>query len=249
MKKKIAFMHIAKTAGTSVNDHFSAHFGADNVLVHAEGKRDRLLKINTPDNANVEFLSGHIRLDKLLRMIDLRHWVFFTCLRNPMDHVISHLQWVKALGAPENRNFKKGHHGSIQELAADLYETGLNDVGNLTRIIYRDHPVALQLFDNCQTRYLLPEKLQRLDVLEFRLAMNYARCFDCILLSEDLDRGLARVHEVAGLPPKNGEIGRSNPSRMVERPDLSDPSVAAFYEGLVDFDQRIYGAVKTRSLG
>lgn len=241
-------MHIAKTAGTSVNEYFADMFGTENVLVHAEGKRNIFNIIGSGDHKHLVFVSGHLRLPNFLRLIDLREWFLFTCVRNPIDHVVSHLQWVKAIGHPENARFRDTHHEDIKRLATDLYKTPLDDVATLNEIIYKKHPIALQLFNNCQTRYFIPEVKRPLNLSDLRYAMNSAICFDFVARSESVEADIKTIASRLNLQSSRGNLNHSNRRKIVERPNFNNLDILAFYRRLVSIDQLLYDFLTTKDI-
>lgn len=212
-------------------------------MLHVEGKRNLVREISRPENLHYRYISGHIRLPIFLRLIDLREWFLFTCIRRPINHIISHLNWVKFVGSPENSEFRRTHQPDIQSLAIELFKVDLDDVERLTKIIFHSHPIALQLFDNCQTRYFIPEKKGRLDSLDVQQAMNFMRCVDMIIKSENINEGLDRLHIAAKLSPKVDLIGKSNFGKNRQRPNLENESVRKFYHSLAGFDAQIYNSL------
>ena len=91
MKKQIYFMHVPKVAGTSVNSVFSNYFGEDEVVLHCENKKC--------DLQSYSFVSGHVAWPTFRAIIDGADAYKFTIMRDPIDHLLSHLRWVWRLCA------------------------------------------------------------------------------------------------------------------------------------------------------
>lgn len=105
MPHKIFFMHIAKTAGSYINHLFENSLGPDKVIVHGE------VKIRNRENfcrlveSGVEFFSGHIyyRLWLEFAKDTPDQFKMITVLRDPIEHLASHILWLDHYNLPEKR--------------------------------------------------------------------------------------------------------------------------------------------------
>ncbi len=152
-RPKVFYMHIAKAGGTSVNEFFESHLGASNCFVHIEGKKWDPLEIVE----NYKFISGHVRIQRIRQMIDLKGFYMFTVLRDPESHIMSHLAWVKGIAKDPSSRFFKSHTPEVQELALRLKQLDFEDITALTKFFETLSPQGYNLFDNCQSRYFLKE--------------------------------------------------------------------------------------------
>ena len=104
--RKLFMVHIPKTGGETVNHLMTELLGKEQVLDHAENTPGFLTMLEKLP-PRIRYVSGHFRLPEVLAQVDRSKWFIFVNLRNPVRHLISHLQWMKALGAPESKVFVK----------------------------------------------------------------------------------------------------------------------------------------------
>lgn len=109
------FLHIQKTAGTSIVGEAYKHYG-DSVLSHGDcwGK-------NPDDIKNVAFISGHIGYDYARNLFKDRF--SFTFLRNPIDRVISMYYFCKAQNPKDYLIYEKANTLNFK----DFLEAGFYD--------------------------------------------------------------------------------------------------------------------------
>ncbi len=152
---KYLFVHIAKTAGTSVNSVFQNAFGVPHCLVHVES--EAAWTEQAPRKSLVSdkvFISGHRTFADFSKKLDLCEFFVFTFLRDPFAHVISHLAWIRRLREPDHADDFWAHPPYIQELAEKLYSVDFNCSEDVKRLVDSLKPVEFALLDNPQVRYL-----------------------------------------------------------------------------------------------
>lgn len=157
LEKPVFFMHIAKTGGTTINDWLTAHLGQDRSRPHVEGSS----VLSEPDQLEqYDFVSGHVRIQRFERVESSEEFLKATLLRDPLNHLASHLAWVKRVGSDQTSKFFKSHSPEVQGLAADLQHVDFGDTKALKELLERDNAEQLNLFDNCQLRYFLSGQVQ-----------------------------------------------------------------------------------------
>lgn len=234
-------LHIPKTAGTTVNSMLSKVFEADKVAVHVESHPNFLQALKREGRTNWQFVSGHLRLPAILSSIDRSDWFLFTFLRNPVQHLISHLRWVKALGRPGNTELSQ-HEPAIQELAKELWQISLNDVDKLEDLS-KQSSMGRQLFDNCQVRYLIEFRDDFISRNCTEDALHALSLFDYVGLTEKLS-DFQSLMITSGIPVQEA-IPVENKSPLAdEQIDFGNPKVLAFYRDFVKWDAALYSAVK-----
>ncbi|MEG6550307.1 hypothetical protein V6C53_08730 [Desulfocurvibacter africanus] len=182
--KQLFFMHIAKTAGSSVNALVQQYYPPERCVSHVESYhlRPDMNVLNLQDKL---YVSGHVTLEVARR----RRYIAdgcktFTLLRKPASHLLSHIAWVKRLGLPEYAREYAAHPAHIQELArmmnAMSFEEFIGCMGEMGH----------NLFDNVQTRYLASAFSCLLDDGHLEQALATLRTFDIVGLNEEFDRSM-----------------------------------------------------------
>jgi hypothetical protein len=193
-KTKLFLMHIAKTGGTSVNSWLISSLGPDRCRAHLESRSN--WENNNLDKEH-DFLSGHIRLKAAKRLMNLDRFYTAAVFRDPIEHLASHLCWVKYIGADSKSEFFKSHQRDIQKLALQIQSVDFSKPVELKEFLNSTNPTMNNLFDNCQLRYLLSEELQgRVGYDELLMAKRTLDEIDVIGVTEHLDSFVARVGEL-----------------------------------------------------
>lgn len=156
IKKKLFFMHIAKTAGSSLNDFLDKKFINNRTITHLEGTQILDGKFNIND---YDFLSGHLRIIRIENILDLSEFTKITILRRPVDQLASHLKWVRHISDDVNSKFFKSHKQDIRKLSLKLRNINFSNPNDLDVFFNNMNDLEINLFDNCQTRYFLPDQV------------------------------------------------------------------------------------------
>lgn len=234
MVKKLFLVHIPKTAGTTVNEVLSSHLLSK---VHIEREPDWHSTLRT--GVDEQFVSGHVTAPHALSLIDRADWFVFTFLRDPVEHLISHLKWAQYMGRYEHLHV---FPTEVQDVCRYVSETDLNDISRLAGML-ATFPKARVFFDNCQTRFLSGHRegewIERRHLFD---AMNVANNLDFVGSTENLINDLALLLRRAGLAIKI-QTQRSNISPVSGRPDFSSQEVLGFYQGLVSVDSELHDSL------
>lgn len=182
--RRLFFMHIAKTAGSSVNALALRHFPPERCVTHVESYHLRP-DMDVLDLQDKLFVSGHVTVPVALgRRYISRSFSTFTLLREPLAHLRSHIAWVKRLGLPEHARECARHPAYIQGMARRLNETSLEE------FIAGMGELESNLFDNAQTRYLANAFSRPLDDGHLELALSVLRGFDLVGVNEEFDQSM-----------------------------------------------------------
>ena len=247
-------MHIAKTAGSYLNAVFAAALGPDAVVEHAEVKMQDAAAMGQALARGVRFFSGHIYLGNWERMLKdfAEHPLMLTVLREPIDHLASHILWLDHYNAPAYRGEYRQLGEETQRLVDLIGATDLNNIGALDHLLTFLPPAGVQLLDNCQARYFLSggqSPVQRHDPLTLAhssLLQTQADRFDLILRQDALDDGIARAAAMTGLDL--APLGkRVNPARSTRQIDTQSPMVRAVLGRRTLVDQWLWCHIRSRS--
>lgn len=149
------FIHIAKTAGSSVNHFFQQQFGEAGCLVHQESNPAlRQTKVPPELLEGVHFVSGHIPYHTLTARLSAYHLHTLTVLRDPRAHVVSHLAWIRYLKDSGQEQRLAVHAPFIQQLANKLADLDLSSAEALVDLVESLSLEELRLLDNPQVRHL-----------------------------------------------------------------------------------------------
>lgn len=182
--RRLFFMHIAKTAGSSVNALARRYFSPELCVTHVESYHLRP-GMNVRDLQDKLFVSGHVTVQVALsRRYIGNDFSTFTLLREPLGHLRSHIAWVKRLGLPEHAQECGLHPVYIQDMARRLNAMSLEE------FIASMGELEHNLFDNAQTRYLANAFSRTLDDGHLELALNALRGFDLVGINEEFDRSM-----------------------------------------------------------
>jgi hypothetical protein len=147
--RNVFFMHIPKTAGSSVNELFKRELNEFGVYSHIEGLRDRW-----PEICNARVLSGHIRLVEYDDKLAESNRIIVSFFREPYRHLESHLNWVRHLSEPDKTEFLSGHPNIVAKISNELSKMDFSSpevLGDYTKTLTVP---AFGLFDNPQVRFL-----------------------------------------------------------------------------------------------
>ncbi|MFI2812266.1 hypothetical protein [Microbulbifer sp. JSM ZJ756] len=235
VNKPIFFMHIAKTAGSSVNEFFIDHFGHKSAAMHIEAEEDPV------SLGKHQFISGHISLERFERDFDRSRYYTATIVREPVRQLVSHLNWVRHLSEPERAEFLSGHPKIVQEISARLQALEFSDSEAMTGFVESLRPAERPLFDNCQCRYFhsIPAA-KAYDEAAFHQACLGLEQFDFVGLTEDFEPAMRFLSAKAGILKPWHEAPKVNVNKFDYGFDFANPELMAAIEPLVRFDKALY---------
>lgn len=144
MERPYFFLHIPKTAGTTLNTIFDKNFDAGRVLdLYTASQHRELANISYDDIAGYDLVRGHIFISDFAQILDgpVRFKVF-TFLRDPVQRVISEYNFLKLW--PESHLYKylNRHNVSLLEYvtseSSQLRYRGRNNMVNSLSGIRRE---------------------------------------------------------------------------------------------------------------
>lgn len=236
--KKIVYVHIAKTAGTSVNRFLTRHMDASEACLHLESNQD--WNKATASFSRKTLLSGHITFSEFSRRLDLRDYYKIITLRNPIDQVLSHIAWIRKLCDEGQQTRYAAHPAYIQDLAIKMTWRDLGDPEQLYDLVSNLTDAEFRLLDNTQTRYLTastnPAKITEIDL---ETAKSNLRCFDAIGFSHSLGDFFEKIARDMNWPPRL-DIPFENVSTDKYGLDPANPEIIDNLKPLIQFDRQLY---------
>ncbi|MEE9425934.1 MAG: hypothetical protein V3V18_13315 [Methylococcales bacterium] len=242
--EKFFYMHIAKTGGTTFNDFISSNLTNSEVRTHLEA--NRVWDNTTIQNIrNLKFISGHLRIKDLNRLIDLRGHVKMTTFREPFSQLISHLSWLLSISNDISSGFYKNHPDFIQKLSLKLRNIDLEDINSLVYFIDNMDKYENILFNNCQTRYLISNHAKIiLNDKDLEEAYTTLNMFDHIGFLENIDQFIKIISLQYNLktPDINEKQLNKNSNKLAI--DYNNTVIRGILHPLVKYDLLIYKKAK-----
>lgn len=246
--RPVFFMHIAKTAGSTVNEYARNVLGPAGATVHLESDPRWHDKANGAFE-HASFLSGHLSLPVIRGFVDVHHHLLATTFRDPLPQLASHLCWVRSLCNDERRDAYDRVPVAIQDLARKLASCDFSSASSLRSVLAALTDTERALLDNCQTRYLLgPNRGEPLGPAEVSRALGELDRFDLLGLDDDVAGFLARLAGAAGWPHDAALAHRRvNVTGNRYGLDLAEPATRSALSPLVAADEQIVAAVRARA--
>jgi hypothetical protein len=234
--ERILFLHIPKTAGTSLKHYLFHRYSANQCLLAPTPQT--LQQAVLGDYA---FVAGHFDFDQVGRY--QRPPVVLTCLRNPIDRAVPAYYYQRT---PRLRI-------EIQSIAAQI-GTGvaaqvlddirrLNECASLADFLRREPELAQKTLGNVQTRFLAGAKSASTYAHEPRrllaIAKENPQACAAVLLTERMSESVARLDFLLG----HDEFGMLTEDNVTEnRPSSAqlDPAVATAPAEITDLDLQLY---------
>ena len=242
MENLIYFMHIAKAAGSTINNIISTQYEPENLITHFEST----LLENVDKLKNKKFISGHPFYHIAHKVIPSFDQYFkIAVFRKPINQLMSHIAWVRRLAEPQEIKRFKSHPKHFQDMALRLKNIDLSDHVALSSFVKNLNQHELVTFDNFQTRYLCPKQPNtKIDQNDFANAKSMLNEFDLIGTVENLNGFLMQLHNTMGweLP---SEFISKNISKGYFGLNLKDEIQQKALYPLIHYDNKLYDIVCT----
>ncbi len=180
----IVFVHIPKTAGSTVNAVLKRHF--DHGFEHCEGIIERRAQLKRVAE-KVDWISGHVPFHLMrgrLQQVTDRPLRFFSIMREPVSHVCSHYNWLLEIHRKGGR-FYDNHPPYIQSISKRLRDSDNSDPSAVIQNLLADRG----LFLNIQSSMILGKNF---DWNSGRL-LTHLRKYEFIGTPKDLPELLSRM--------------------------------------------------------
>lgn len=202
------FIHIPKTAGSSVNNFFESTLGSKEFACHIEGKKDQWCT----SLAEKSILTGHVTYDDYSTNLASQNRIVICFFRNPLKQLISHLNWVRHLSEKGNEAFFNNHPAAIQTMSLRMREFDWSVPDGLEKYKKSMTKLECSLFDNLQVRYLSRENMKRMadfslvGQADLELARKRLVNIHLIGLSENTKGSLNMIAKAMGIASPKDEI-------------------------------------------
>lgn len=245
-RQQLLFLHIAKCGGTSVNHFLGKHFDPAVALEHMESSESW---VQDPASfERYEYLSGHVGLSSLDRLMNLSRFELVTVVREPFAQLRSHFAWIRRLADPGEEARYRAHPPFVQQFADKLARCDFKDPAAIRNLIDSLLHEERGLVDNYQTRCLspLPVQGERLDEREYQAACMALPRFKQIGQANDLEAFFRNVARDMGWPPPEPMERRNVSSRFYGLEEPGDAVLEAL-EPLIFWDRKLYTRVEHRN--
>ena len=242
---KVLFMHIPKTAGTSFNSFMRMHVPFDAAAHHIENYSSRTFPSLTQGKI---YLAGHLRVQELKKYFNMADYHCYSIVRDPYNHLHSHLNWLKGIAVLKGTAFFQRHGKEVQQLAMKVAALDFTDLKQVKKFVFGLQGFELDYFDNCQTRYFLDYRPEKVSLGDFQNTLSNVGLFKYIGLTEKYDRFNTFISSSYDL----ADVSLPSTFNKTLHPRLydcnSDDMKEILYP-LVYADMYLYDMVKTRFAG
>lgn len=163
-RKKLFYIHIPKTAGSSINKHFAESFHKH--FLHVEGVEFDKEFVNKYD-----FVSGHVTSSKAQKVIT-EDFMTMVTLREPYSYVVSHLCWIRKLADKGEEQRLLSHPKIFQKIALKMKGFDFSNPSEISAFILWLEDIDFRYLHNTQTLYLdgkrrIPFAVKNLNKINF----------------------------------------------------------------------------------
>lgn len=239
---KMLFMHIPKTAGTSFNSFMRMHLPAEAAAHHIEKYSSR--KYGSLAEAKT-YLAGHLRVEVLKKNFKMADFDCYSIVRDPYKHLHSHLNWLRSIAAQKGSAFYKQHDPVVQKLAMKIAELDFTDFQQVKKFVISLQGFELDCFDNCQTRYFLDYRPDKVSLNDFKNTLTNMDLFKHIGLTEKYEQFKSVVSSSYNLPEVSLPVSfnKTLHSRLY---DCDSSDMREIFYPLIHADLLLYETVKAR---
>lgn len=232
MKKKIFFIHVGKTAGSSFNHFLKKHFNGqehcERFLIPGTNKFKNLEHLKTLD-----YISGHLRLSVFIdNNFSQDEYFLMAFLRDPISQLISNINWTIHIYdiSPE---FFQGHPQKIQEISLELRALNLYEPDSFISALKKYQG----LFRNNQSRYFIADS----EAFSSQSVINNMSKLDMIGLTEYYEESLKIFTTLNSLDvnPEVHQINR-NPAYRIKKDILENDLINEFIHKYQEIDINVY---------
>lgn len=219
------FLHIQKTAGTSVQEMARRHYGNENVISHGD-----FLTLGANKIARVPFVSGHFGIAVARPHMAGRY--AFTFLRHPTARLLSLYRFCH-LQPPEAHALYAAAQGSLAEFLAHADDPDMRPFLDNNMVWQLAHGWVMERQSLQDVRFgdIPPERM-------LAMAKRTLSTFDHVGLMETFDTDIRAIF--AALGAENASVPRSNVTHDGGGSEFVDRSMRARLDALTDLDRQLH---------
>lgn len=246
--KKLFFMHIAKTAGTSLNNFIVQKYFSDRTWTHIEGNKNWRDESYNSIPKRYDFISGHVTIQRFKRIVNLSNFFKITLIRDPIKHLASHLNWVISISDDIKSNFFLNHPLHIRVMSLKLRQLDFSNADLFENFVNKMTIEERVLFDNCQSRYFLNNhSRENLVIKDLEEVFSTVELFDIIGVSDKYDDFIKLVaKEFEWDIPEMSKKRLNVQNNRVVNFDLKDKKITKIVARLTWLDQKLYDKIHAR---
>ena len=223
-RKPALFLHIQKTAGTSIVTAAQAHYGRSNVVSHGD-----FVGRSPEEFMDVPFVSGHFGYNFARPLLNGRF--SFTFLRSPVERVVSLYYFCKSRDPDQFPIYKLAHEYDLEEFVMQAKCKG----------VIRHHVWNAQVWNLAGGPGPVvqrPGRSMEPDALLQR-AIEHMRTLSFVGFTEAFDEDGAAVSRALGMS-SGRSLGRDNVTPRRESVEDLAESVISAINDVTDLDRKLY---------
>ncbi|WP_138468604.1 sulfotransferase family 2 domain-containing protein [Poseidonocella sp. HB161398] len=240
--KGLFFLHIPKTAGSFVAQLFAERMGQEACIAFQEREVQHAVSKGGPLSfLGRGFVSAHSPMASLRRAGVHRHYEIFTVLRDPVDRLVSHLNWMDRFNHGIDLHSFAALKPGMKELVRTLARYDPDSAADMRQLFLLDGLAKARMFYNIQATMLFAPRsgdilayvdLERLTPVQVQRRL--AGLAFCATL-EQFKTGLG----AAGIAiPEEARVNGGKTRRFRRTPQLE-----AACRRYVALDQRLYDLI------
>jgi len=220
--KRAVFLHIPKTAGTSIVDLARLHYGQKNICSHGD-----FMGIEAASLIATPFVSGHFGYEFARELMPGRY--SFTFLRDPIERTISFYYFCQTRNPDEFEEYRIAQENSLSRyLEMAIESKQLDSWNNQTRLLAHSRESA--------------SKFSETELLS--LAKLHLDDFSYIGFTESFEQDSGVVARAMGMGPK--QAGHSNVTPKRVSVDELTSNTRRLLEKVNELDIELYQYAKQR---